>query len=102
VLNASDLMVFLQEKAPSGAPDGEPSGAPGDEKNAQIDLLEIPGERRDIANVDYRATVAEAQKTLHENGVEALCVRRTAAPMIESVVGIITQQDIDNYRDHRD
>ena len=43
-------------------------------------------------------TLAEAQEVLSELGTEALCIRRTTAPMIETVLGVITQQDIDNYR----
>ena len=63
-----------------------------------VDLLEIPGSRLDVANLDYRATLAEAQEVLNELGTEALCIRRTTAPLIETVLGVVTQQDIDNYR----
>jgi len=87
VLNAADLMLCLED--------------PG-QADRGIDLLEIPGARLDVANLDYRATVAEAQEVLNERGTEALCIRRTTAPMIESVLGIVTQPDIDNYRDRGD
>jgi DNA-directed RNA polymerase subunit N (RpoN/RPB10) len=43
-------------------------------------------------------TLAEAQEVLNELGTEALCIRRTTAPLIETVLGVVTQQDIDNYR----
>ncbi|MEJ2088024.1 MAG: chloride channel protein [Gammaproteobacteria bacterium] len=95
VLNATDLRVHL-ESLDTEVEDSERDG------EALIDLLEIPGARLDVANVDYRATLAEAQTVLTERGTEALCIRRTTAPMIESVIGVVTQQDIDNYRDRGD
>lgn len=85
VLSASDLMAYLQER-------DEQAGDP-------VHLLRIPGMRRDVTDIDYRATVEQARQLLQAPGVEALCVRRTSAPMISSVRGVITQQDIDNYRE---
>jgi CIC family chloride channel protein len=67
-----------------------------------VDLLEIPAQRLDVANLDYRATLAEAQSVLEEMQAEALCIRRTSAPMIETVLGVVTQRDIDNYRNPGD
>ncbi len=84
VLNAADLRVFL---------DGE--GV--DEAN--IHLLRMPGMRKDAASIDARATVEEAQQMLNSESVEALCVRRMNAPMTEAIFGVITQDDIDNYRE---
>ena len=52
--------------------------------------------------MDYRATLAEAQEILRQQQAEALCIRRTTAPMIETVLGVVTQRDIDNYRDPQD
>jgi CIC family chloride channel protein len=95
VLNAADLRVFL-ESLDAEHDEQERDG------DAMIDLLEIPGGRLDVASLDYRATLAEAQEVLTERGAEALCIRRTTAPLIEPVIGIVTQQDIDNYRDRGD
>jgi len=36
---------------------------------------------------------------LREVEVEALCVRGLAAPLIESVLGVITQEDINSYHE---
>ena len=83
VLRGADLRAHLE----SAEVDGE-----------LVDLLELPGLRLDVASLDYRATLAEAQEVLSQPGTEALCIRRTTAPMIETVLGVITQQDIDNYR----
>lgn len=106
VLRAADLGVHLEsesEPTESAEPDRLTEGSPQDQalsKDAarSLDLMEIPGLRLDVANLDYRATLAEAQDVLSELGTEALCIRRTTAPMIETVLGVVTQQDIDNYR----
>lgn len=84
VLRGADLLAHLESE---------------DVEDGPVDLLEIPALRLDVDNVDYRATLAEAQEILSDQGTEALCIRRTTAPMIETVLGVITQQDIDNYRD---
>ncbi|MEM8767280.1 MAG: chloride channel protein [Pseudomonadota bacterium] len=119
VLRASDLRVYLQKLAEQELAEqklternAEPEAGEHEEQGqeqqereqegeevAVVDLLEIPGQRLDAANLDHRANLAEAQTALNEPQIEVLCVRRTAAPMIESVIGIITQQDIDSYRE---
>ncbi|MEQ8484827.1 MAG: chloride channel protein [Pseudomonadales bacterium] len=67
--------------------------------DADLHLLRIPARRLDTADIDYRATIEEAQAVLRDGKVEALCVRRTSAPLIASVRGVIVQEDIDNYRE---
>jgi len=91
VVNTADLRIHLDTIR---QPD-ESRTTPAD----TIDLLGIPALRLDVADIDYQATISEAQEALKEPGVEALCVRRTSAPMIRTVLGVITQTDIDNYRD---
>ena len=88
VLSASDLLVYRDARLASDEPE-----------EGEIDLLKIPAMRKDVADIDYRATVDEARHALARVEAEALCVRRTTAPMIESVLGVITQPDIDNYRE---
>ncbi|MDA1073451.1 MAG: chloride channel protein [Proteobacteria bacterium] len=63
----------------------------------EIDLLKLPGRRKDVAGIDARATVEQAQIALSAGEVEALCVQRMSAPMIFPVMGVITQESIDNY-----
>jgi CIC family chloride channel protein len=84
VLNANDLAAYLEEHDPD---------------QPQIDLLQIPAMRKDVVSLDSRATVEQAQQTLANADAEALCVRRISTPMIDAVLGVITQEDIDNYRD---
>lgn len=86
VLAASDLMAYLEETEEKSVEDN-------------IDLLSIPALRMDTVDIDFRATVLQAQDALSEVKAEALCVRRTSAPMIATVLGIITQRDIDSYRE---
>jgi len=91
LLNAGDLRNHVEEMKTRAGAEPEP--------DMQISLLRIPGVRRDTADVDYRATIAEAQALLDAPHVEALCVRSTSAPMIASVRGVIVQENIDNYRE---
>ena len=60
----------------------------------QIDLLQIPGERLQLASVPLQATLQEAQEQLQQEGVEALFVRRMTAPGIFRVYGVLTAQTI--------
>jgi len=100
VLNAADLGAFLEGAGDLEAA-GDSSEGVDEEKSAtsEIDLLSIPGQRMDTANINYQATIQEAQEALHDTDAEALCVRRQSAPMIMRVLGVVTQADIDSYRD---
>ncbi len=62
---------------------------------AGIDLLGIAGLRLDVTSIHAQATLLEALQTLDESGKEALCVRRTTAPMIQPIIGILTRKDIE-------
>ncbi len=104
VLSASDLMVYLEDQdARSAETNSEVVDAcdneEEDEQLEEVCLLDIPGERKDVVNVDIRATIEQAQQALRDVEAEALCVRRVAAPLIESVLGVITQEDINSYRE---
>ena len=83
ILNAGDLRAFLDER---------------DDLEDGIELLRLPGERKDVVEIDSRATVQEAQEALSAGSAEACIVRRLTAPMIRPVVGIITKDDISRYR----
>jgi CIC family chloride channel protein len=84
VLAASDLKAYLEDS---------------DALTGEVHLMEIPARRRDVAAIDYLATVEEAQAALRLPEVEALCVRRTSAALLAPVRGVIIQEDIDNYRE---
>ena len=81
ILRAEDLARFLEEH-----PDVE-----------QIDLSEIPATRKDVTSVMLQATLSEALDMINSKGVEAVYVNRITAPMIDSVIGIVTREDIESY-----
>ncbi len=83
VLNPGDLAAFIEER---------------EDMDADINLLQLPGQRMDVTTISSQATVMQVQQALTRTQVEACCVTRTTAPMITPVVGIVTQNHIDNYR----
>jgi len=84
VLNPADLGAFLAER--------------DFDEEEEIRLLRIPGQRMDVSTIGAEATVMQVQQVFDKTGTEACCVIRTTAPMIAPVVGVVTQRDIENYR----
>lgn len=71
-----------------------------DERSAEeptFDLLEIPGQRLELAPIHPQATLSEAFDRLDDHGVDALYVERSSEPMIDNISGIITRDAIENY-----
>jgi CIC family chloride channel protein len=78
ILNAADLRAFLEDHP----------------QVDEVHLLRMPGMRKDIADIDSRATIAEARQALGDKRAEALCVRgHSAGP----VLGVVTQDAIDRF-----
>ncbi len=94
LLDAADLRVHLTQPD-----DDDDSDAESTDPDAQLNLLNIPGMRRDVTDVDDRATLQQAQEAMAATGAEAVCVRRQSAPMIRPVIGVLTQNQITNYRE---
>ena len=94
LLDAADLRVHLTQ--PDDDDDGDAGPADPD---AALNLLKIPGMRRDVTDVDDRATLQQAQEAMAATSAEAVCVRRQSAPMIRPVIGVLTQNQITNYRE---
>jgi chloride channel protein, CIC family len=85
LLRAADLAGYLEARE-----------ADNDET---IDLMEIPGQRYDLAPIHLQATLQEAQEQLNNSKAEALYVQRQTAPGINRVYGILTRDMIDaTYR----
>ena len=63
-----------------------------------IRLLSIPGRRMDVSTIGAEATVLQVQEMLEKTGTEACCVTRTTAPLINPMIGLVTQREIENYR----
>ncbi len=83
VLRTGDLAAFMETR---------------DELEEEIRLLSMPGNRLDVTTIGSEATVMQVQNILSRTQAEACCVTRTTAPMINPVVGIVTRNHIDNYR----
>lgn len=114
VLHAPDLQAFLDDLPARFLPQviatamQDPSEsdeqlvdevAPEPEPAPLISLLRLPGMRKDVTNVDARVTLLEAQAALNSSGAEAVCVRRTSAPLIAPILGVVTKEQIDSYRE---
>src|SRR5690554_8194291 len=63
--------------------------------------MEIPANRRDVAPVQYQATLEEALHEFDSSQAEALYVQRHVAPMIQRVYGVVLQSDIESYYQYR-
>ncbi len=64
-----------------------------------IDLLEIPSTRRELAPIYLQATLQEARDVLQESQADALFVQRQIAPMVFRTYGIIDREHIEKgYR----
>ncbi len=68
-----------------------------EDTSQSIDLLAIPAQRRQVQSLHFQATLREALDRFEETGAEALYVERTSAPTIKTILGVLTQEDINNY-----
>jgi len=75
--------------------EGSAEHLPG--KTQTFNLLEIPANRKDLADIDLQATLREALDLIDEKNVGALYVHRISAPTIKRVYGIVTRKDIERY-----
>ncbi|SFR83436.1 chloride channel protein, CIC family [Marinobacter daqiaonensis] len=66
-----------------------------------IDLMEMPANRRDLAPIQYQATLEEALDQFENTQAEALYVQRHVAPMIQRIYGVILKSDIESYYQYR-
>jgi hypothetical protein len=60
-----------------------------------IDLLDIPGSRLDLAPTDVLASVQDARQTLKESGKQALYVTGGHGTGKDKIYGVVTRDDID-------
>ncbi len=85
VLAAVDLAAWLER--------GEGGG------DEEIDLLQIPGHRLQVAPVHLHDTLQEALEALERGEGEALYVRRMTAPGFWRIYGILTREQVESaYR----
>ena len=82
VMPAVDLARYLQD---------------GDE--LQINLMEIPAHRFQVAPIHLQATLQEALDKLENSGAETIYVEHTTAPGLSHIYGILTREHIESaYR----
>jgi len=93
-LKAAELARWLIEHDESHG-----INAPADEI---IDLLEIPGQRLEMAPVALQATLSEAFLALQDNTLDALYVVHGYRPKQQRISGIITRGAIERYYHYRD
>ncbi|WP_298452696.1 chloride channel protein [uncultured Marinobacter sp.] len=94
LLPAVDLARYLEDSA-------EAASNETNEPVESIDLMDIPAHRRDIAPVQYQATLEEAMHEFENTSAEALYVQRHVAPMIQRVYGVVLKSDIESYYQYR-
>ena len=115
VLRAADLANYLPQleepeckstdaftKNPETNSDTSPTANPNTAQVAStepdaIDLLAIPGLRKDAITLDMRASLGEALEKFEQTEIQTLLICRTDESMITPVVGILTRDDIENY-----
>ena len=89
MLLAADLALFLQTQI------DDPTI-----ENGEIDLLEIPAQRENVAQIHQQATLQQALETMNEKSINALCVNVINANKTIDIIGIVTRQNIEShYRD---
>lgn len=82
LMPATDLVRFLET-----------------DNSEQVDLMEVPSKRRQLAPVLQQSTLQQALKILDETDVEALYVIRPVGVSADRIYGIVTRQDIEEkYR----
>ncbi|WP_203143459.1 chloride channel protein [Marinobacter mangrovi] len=96
LLPSVDLARYLEDHAEKLEPDPEDP-----EKNPEIDLMEIPANRRDLAPIPYQATLEEAMAQFNDSRAEALYVQRHVAPMIQRIIGVVLKSEIEHYYQYR-
>lgn len=66
-------------------------------EDEEIDLLEIPAKRRQLAQISRRSTLQHAQSVLNESEAEALYVTKKLGASADRIFGILTQEDIEKH-----
>ena len=93
LLPAVDLARYLEDMDEQASEKDEPADA--------VDLMNIPANRRDVAPVQYQATLEEALDQFDSTNAEALYVQRHVAPMTQRVYGVVLKSDIESYYHYR-
>lgn len=95
ILLAADLARYLEAIRTNKMDDVEPED--NHKNDNTLDLMALPGQRKDIAPLYIQATLQEAREKLRQTGVEALYIQNVGAPLISPINGILTKEDIERY-----
>ncbi|MFC1750957.1 chloride channel protein [Pseudomonadota bacterium] len=63
----------------------------------EIDMLQMPGQRKAAVSIDLRATLQEGLEQLKQSQAEALFVVGAADSGEERVLGVVTREDIEEH-----
>ena len=80
ILRPVDLDEYLQS-------------TPGDQSDNRIDLLEIPGLRKDIEPLSIKASLKDALDTMNHDQVDAVYINQRD----DQIVGLVTREQIEHY-----
>lgn len=87
ILPAADLANYFESEAYKGL----------QEPPLEINLLEIPAGRENIASVLMSATLKEALDAMDASQANAVYVKRMNAPNIYRIFGVVTRMDVERF-----
>ena len=85
---AADVFSYLEERTETD--------------DHQLEILELPGRKWQLKAIHQQASLLEAQEVFNELKSDALYVERRTSILLSPVIGIITQEHIDNFYQTRD
>jgi len=93
-----DWVLIKDDREPIALmPAGDLARAVSAEEHEEIDLMQIPANRRNVHKISLHTSLHEAVQSLESHHVEALYVTRMTAPMIERTYGILTRETIESH-----
>lgn len=95
--NPDWVLIKNEKEAVALMPAGDLARAVSTEEGEEIDLMQIPANRRNVHKISLHTSLREAVEVLNQNDVEALYVTRMTAPLIERTYGILTRETIESH-----
>lgn len=93
-----DWVLIKEDREPVALmPAGDLARAVSTEEQEEMDLMQIPANRRNVHKISLHTSLHEAVQSLESHHVEALYVTRMTAPMIERTYGILTRETIESH-----
>ncbi|WP_196138606.1 chloride channel protein [Aliikangiella sp. G2MR2-5] len=66
-----------------------------------VDLLQIPADRQNIASVYLQGNLEEALDTMDRESVDAVYIFRTTAPLTDKIYGVLTREAIESHYSYK-